>query len=571
MFTTKRKGFLYILLLMSVIWSLNCGEETPGKRQVSEKAPQQQDQEQTPSRTKETTHDAREIVFDKEELSAEIAEPIHEEKPKREAKNLEPKFEQVTEPQHLRDAGPEPHKPDSKPPADALPPEQAVQDKIACTQAGHSPKGSQLCCKGLKKVKRQNLPNCKDAGEFICVRCGDGRCDSKTGENQCNCSLDCKPKPECTKNSDCGQTTCQQSSNDCIQSTPRCENNKCTKHTQSYGFRTCSQGTCKERKCTKASDCGVKACKQQGSTCQSIFPSCRQGKCSSSTRNYQNKNCFASTGSCSSSVCKKNGDCGKTTCKQSGSTCSQLTPVCNSGKCGTRSTTHSQWNCDLASGTCKKPGCTTSSQCGKKSCKQQGTTCVSTSHVCRSGSCSTRTRNYSNYQCSNGTCTKKAACKTNADCPKSCSNSGNDCIQNTPRCSSGTCVSSTTRKTRSKCGSSRICQVSSCRQSSDCGKPTCKTTGSSCTETENRCVSGRCQPKSTTHSSAKCHTTGLCVSNNGGCIRSSECWRLARCRHSGSSCVITVATCRSRRCTTKTYTHRNSVCSLGGKGCKARR
>jgi len=74
----------------------------------------------------------------------------------------------------------------------------------ACAAEGMSAGGSTpsalSCCKGLVATNSWqhehvaqgcNIPS-SPGSEGSCVKCGDGKCDSKHFENKCNCPKDCK-------------------------------------------------------------------------------------------------------------------------------------------------------------------------------------------------------------------------------------------------------------------------------------------------------------------------------------------------------------------------------------------
>ncbi|MCX6722484.1 MAG: hypothetical protein NT094_00245, partial [Candidatus Staskawiczbacteria bacterium] len=72
--------------------------------------------------------------------------------------------------------------------------------KVECSGEGDAiVLGTMACCNGLKAVGGWpggytgdcSLPS-PPTGLSICTKCGDGVCNTKTGENKCNCSTDCK-------------------------------------------------------------------------------------------------------------------------------------------------------------------------------------------------------------------------------------------------------------------------------------------------------------------------------------------------------------------------------------------
>ena len=72
--------------------------------------------------------------------------------------------------------------------------------KMYCSEEGDTiPTNHFICCDGLKAVggwPGGYKGNCSvpppPTGLSICTKCGDGKCNPKTGENKCNCPVDCK-------------------------------------------------------------------------------------------------------------------------------------------------------------------------------------------------------------------------------------------------------------------------------------------------------------------------------------------------------------------------------------------
>ncbi len=91
------------------------------------------------------------------------------------------------------------------------PPEQLPTDNTpGCGKLGAQIKLTDQCCSGLKKGSVGSPPNCATTGQdFVCVNCGDGKCDSGNGETECNCAQDCKP-----------------ASNGCEQASGTCQNSR---------------------------------------------------------------------------------------------------------------------------------------------------------------------------------------------------------------------------------------------------------------------------------------------------------------------------------------------------------
>lgn len=73
-----------------------------------------------------------------------------------------------------------------------------------CAKEGQSAGGSTLeakqCCPGLVATNSWSYAHAKDSCNIppppgsggSCVKCGDGKCDSKNFESKCDCPKDCK-------------------------------------------------------------------------------------------------------------------------------------------------------------------------------------------------------------------------------------------------------------------------------------------------------------------------------------------------------------------------------------------
>ena len=77
-----------------------------------------------------------------------------------------------------------------------------ADDRICVTKPGTSYyPGTHRCCGGLKSIFGSELPNgtcwCSDpndkcVGQPTCAPCGNGVCETKYGEDSCNCKIDCR-------------------------------------------------------------------------------------------------------------------------------------------------------------------------------------------------------------------------------------------------------------------------------------------------------------------------------------------------------------------------------------------
>lgn len=239
-----------------------------------------------------------------------------------------------------------------------------------CGTLGQHIKLGQVCCNGLTAGAVAIPPSCISIGQdFVCVKCGDGICDAKSGEDACSCSKDCS-----------GTTV-----NDCAKAGGYCE-------TQ---FTACKVGYQDDASLY----CGAKAlhcCMPSacvGVTCPP--PTCVMslaGECTESS-----SLCDTSTG-----ACIKNSKTVPPSCMMAGTTCVASTPSCT------------------ASATC---AVTTTKLA--PSCKQNGTNCIETTPTCGGTSCVAKAAVIPNSTCQalTGTCSTSTACKVDCDC-----NQGFACI-----------------------------------------------------------------------------------------------------------------------------------------------
>ncbi len=212
---------------------------------------------------------------------------------------------------------------------------------------------------GLTPICRQNTPKCNNG---VCS------VSMKNYRNYiCQSTGLCRPvkPPVCRTNSDCGKTSCKVYSSGltriCVQTTPICQNSKCTSKQQSFPNYTCSsKGTCikSTSQCRTNSDCGKPSCKVYSSgltrICVQTTPICQNSKCTSKQQNFPNYTC-SSKGTCIKSTvqCRTNSDCGKPTCRNlSVIVCLQQFPVCNSGRCTSKSNFLHNKRCNSAKGLC---------------------------------------------------------------------------------------------------------------------------------------------------------------------------------------------------------------------------
>lgn len=179
--------------------------------------------EETPSSEESTTN---------EETPAKEEAPVKPEKPN----GSEPGVLEKLNP----DAGAEPSTPE-KLPTDSAP---------GCGKLGAKIPLTGTCCSGLKKGSSGTPPNCATVGQtFICVNCGDNKCDTANGENECNCSQDCT-----------------QTGNGCEQAGGSCQNSRLP----------CKPGTVQDNSLSCGSPAKI-CCKPSGSGGCKVDCDCTQG------------------------------------------------------------------------------------------------------------------------------------------------------------------------------------------------------------------------------------------------------------------------------------------------------
>lgn len=232
-----------------------------------------------------------------------------------------------------------------------------------CGKLGQKIKLGQSCCGGLTAGAVALPPSCISIGQdFICVKCGDGKCDATNGEDACSCPKDCT-----------GTTI-----SDCAKAGGYCE----------VQFTSCKVGFQDDASLY----CGAKAlhcC--MPSACVGV--TCPPPTCVMST----NGDCTESSSLCDTSTgaCIKNAKTVPQSCMMSGSTCVQSTPSCAANETCAINTTK------LLAG-----------------CKQSGTDCVQTTPICGGNSCVAKAAVIPNSSCQpqTGTCSTSSACKVDCDC-----------------------------------------------------------------------------------------------------------------------------------------------------------
>jgi hypothetical protein len=250
---------------------------------------------------------------------------------------------------------------------------------VNCGALGQQIKLGQSCCPGLTPGPVATPPLCITIGQtFICVSCGDNKCDSQNGEDACSCPKDCNGSTA---------TDCAKAGGYCtVQFTP-CKAGYTLDGSLSCGAKALQ--CCMPNKCV-----GV----------QCPPPTCAVA--SSGTCNSSSSACDPATGQC-----KKTTQTLPQSCKMSGTACVQSTPSCSAST-----------------------SCTASQTKLTQSCKQSGSSCVQTTPSCANNACSAKTVIVPSATCSplTGSCTPgTAGCKVDCDC-----NQGLACVNG--KCIAGT-------------------------------------------------------------------------------------------------------------------------------------
>ena len=220
-------------------------------------------------------------------------------------------------------------------------------------------------------------------------------------------------KPQCTKASDCGKSSCLQVGSSCQLLSYLCQGGKCVFNSTTVAKASCdaTTGTCKgSGGCTKNADCGNPSCTPGSTPCQQLTPTCLSGICTFKYSTVANAKCNSVTGACTGiSNCTKDADCGKPSCTQNLLVCQQNIPKCQAGKCTSAAKTVSNAVCNPVTGDClTSSGCSKDADCGKPYCSVMGTTCLQMLPVCLSSVCSWKAQSVLNGKCD----TLTGMCKT---------------------------------------------------------------------------------------------------------------------------------------------------------------
>lgn len=396
--------------------------------------------------------------------------------------------------------------------------EKQPQDEgVSCGKAGMEVDAQTPCCTNLKRAAWAQLPECKVIPDrWICVDCGDGRCDTRNGENTCNCRVDCAANLECSQDSDCGKPSCRDSGTSCVTTTPTCRTGRCVTQSQTQVLMRCMGGTTCEKRCAKAADCGIASCRNQGNDCEQTTPTCTNGNCGQNNQTQAWMECNVTTNQCEMKACKAVSDCPKPQCKQNGTTCEGTMMYCFTQRCRAIPVSQKDRICNTTTGLCEIPkSCKTATDCGKNSCQLSGSLCVQTTVLCSNSLCQTQVREagYATCQTATGYCQGQSCTQTSACGKAFCVNAGSDCKEVIPACAYNIICQSAIRTVKNA-----TCQTSTgkcvlqkpCQQNSDCGEAQCLWDNRSCLNLDSVCTMGTCQVQSKSAS-------GFCNVQTGRC------------------------------------------------------
>ncbi|MBK06591.1 MAG: hypothetical protein CL920_39950 [Deltaproteobacteria bacterium] len=414
--------------------------------------------------------------------------------------------------------------------------ERGVCGKIKkCNSACDCPTG-QACSNGRCVVSPVPVYCCDKPNS-----CPSGQaCDTADGRRQT-----CPTQTECTQHCDCAQGQfCNKGA--CVVGTSPvycCDKAGCPVRRSCF-TKNGGVGTCPDKKCVKDTDCGAPSCRQQGTQCTTAVPRCLDdGSCSNEVSSSAGS-CDPATGKCTTTAqCKVDCDCPQG-------------QACSNGACGIANIV--KYCCDKegcpkgqacsrtdgSAGVCGgTTGCRSNAECGKTSCQQLGTDCALNTPTCdvATGKCVPGAQLVRNADCKtqNGqlTCVPRTGvvCKTHCDCPQGQGCSSGQCIGGTfPTycCDKAGCP--TKQACYNKDGTPGICPgVGGCKTDQDCGKASCRQSGTTCVVTKPTCdtTTGTCR-------SSSAASPGVCDPNTGSCTPLTPCQVHCDCPQ-GQACATT--------------------------------
>ncbi len=474
----------------------------------------------------------------------------------------------------------------------------------SCGKEGQIISLMQRCCPGLKKGPVAKPPSCMTIGQkFVCVKCGDGKCDAKKGENACSCPQDCKA----TGNQ------CVKARGRCINSRMMCRPDEKVDRNLSCNSKMliCCLPKTPPRKCKTDADCPRRHCTNRFSSCYETSYRCKAGICQTVVGpSLPNTRCDSASGKCQPMTggCRNLCDCPQ------GLTCAK-TP--RGGRCVAGIVR--EYCCD-------NPGCPAGKPCthrnGTKGVCRATNSCTQNKGVCV-GQFNPCPRNYvknTKYSCNAKAlycCTPSIKkCKTDADCPKpSCRNGllPGSCMQESYVCSQGQCVKKSKTVKNAACTSSGLCKsgnactlkkgycaiqtqrckagyvnsnlscggalslhcclpaTSKCKTDADCPKPSCRNglLPGSCMQESYTCSRGQCVKKSKTVKNAACTSSGLCKSGNACTLKKGYCIiQTQRCKAGYVNSNLSCGGALSLRCCAPAPSKCKTSSDCGSTSCK---
>ena len=401
----------------------------------------------------------------------------------------------------------------------------------------------------------------KDCEETI-PTCSKGLCSPSTKRlsgHTCENSGECHPTPQCIVDGDCGSRRCL-GQNPCTLFTPRCINNKCRTIKNQYANVSCDgvNGICRALppECRSPCDC------KQGQTCDK--GKCVTGSspvyCCEKTGCLSGNTCVDKKGNKGNCPCTKHSDCGKQSCRNSGSSCVRLTPTCNTGICSSASQTVANASCDVTTNNCKSKGkpCKSDSDC-PSACKHDTRLCTLTPGLCKNGICAKGSpKSHLAHSCNaaQNACEKRK-CTTSTQCGKAyCENQGANCKLYSLLCRSGACLVQSTVSQNAFCDKYNRC-IKRCNRDYDCGRRTCRQVGSSCSQKSHYCEKNICKTSSISFGKKVCiPSTGKCIE----CRNARDCPR-AKCSVRSRTCYQSTYSCVNQKCQLRSASYFGGRCS----------
>jgi len=348
---------------------------------------------------------------------------------------------------------------------------EPTPEAIPCTKEGQKISNNLKCCPGLQRVEMKTPATCTPTKTYICLKCGDGKCDGIKGENDCTCPRDCGPGPATTckdlggyclsdkqncrmgtkpnKKGKCtGQfvqccappaiTDCSNRKGYCIPQNTKCRSDyKLDTSVRCGSVRSLMCCMPRAIACKSDADCPRPACSGSTLCMQSVYK-CTAGSCLVTKTPKPGTRCDAPTGKCvsKSAGCKSHCDCAQGLMCVKSSAGNRCIAGTKPTYCCSKSNCPSGKSCTYANGTsgvCPKgTKCLSDNDCGKPNCKNVKSDCSQVTPICdtKRGTCSTKTQTFSNTTCdtSSGKCHRSSVCKSHCDCAQGLMCAGGKCI-----------------------------------------------------------------------------------------------------------------------------------------------